>query len=752
MRNIQEPAPRYYYREHRMVYLAVLFIAGLICLMPVLEQSPSVMEEDIGKTRTVYGIVQESREGNSYLWLRLDDVQEVVYVALPHAGGDDTGTKWYPAGSKLKVVGSLAKPQGRRNPGGFDEARWLLSKKAKIKLHAEEIQVIRNPQGIWKLSWLVQCQIKQTAERFLTEEQNHLAMALLLGEKQKLDQSFYRMTQRMGIAHIFAVSGLHVGFAGAMFLFLFRIVHRERGRVSFFVLAAGLGFYCMLSGLAPSALRAAFMILLAALAMRLLRPPAPVDFLALTAVLLLFDNPFLLYQAGFQLSFGVTLCLLLFIQPVQKRLWFIKWRWLRDSIAVSLTASLGSIPLTAWHFYTVSLLAPLYNLLFVPIVSILVPLLLIAFFGSLLFPAVGKILFQVAKILLDLLYHAPVFLSELIGDGQFCTGRPGWLAVILYMLFLNFFWHGLNYGQQAENMLYKIKRETKTETQKGIKKYIQKASAVCFFMAVFCIVFSTNINGDNELLYLDTGQGGCALLRTGAGETIVFDGGAQERELASVLAWYGIQEIKAVIVSHGDKDHISGILQMLEMVPAEYLCMEKTQSQREDVIPVLLAAEAGGTKIKPVEKEARLALAEGEILLKAIDDGGTETNSRELASVLYLAQQVAVFPGDLGIAGIRKLIDGQKQITIWTVPHHGSRFSADEEIYMRLEEKGARLAVVSAGQNNRYGHPHQEVLEYLNASHIAVHRTDLEGAVCLNLNEGKKRRIETSKSIYGDNL
>jgi competence protein ComEC len=180
--------------------------------------------------------------------------------------------------------------------------------------------------------------------------------------------------------------------------------------------------------------------------------------------------------------------------------------------------------------------------------------------------------------------------------------------------------------------------------------------------------------------------------------------------------------------------------------------MEKTQSQREDVIPVLLAAEAGGTKIKPVEKEARLALAEGEIVLKAIDDGGTETNSRELASVLYLAQQVAVFPGDLGIAGIRKLIDGQKQITIWTVPHHGSRFSADEEIYMRLKEKGARLAVVSAGQNNRYGHPHQEVLEYLNASHIAVHRTDLEGAVCLNLNEGKKSRIETSKSIYGDNL
>jgi competence protein ComEC len=71
---------------------------------------------------------------------------------------------------------------------------------------------------------------------------------------------------------------------------------------------------------------------------------------------------------------------------------------------------------------------------------------------------------------------------------------------------------------------------------------------------------------------------------------------------------------------------------------------------------------------------------------------------------------------------------------------------------MRLKEKGARLAVVSAGQNNRYGHPHQEVLEYLNASHIAVHRTDLEGAVCLNLNEGKKSRIETSKSIYGDNL
>lgn len=109
-------------------------------------------------------------------------------------------------------------------------------------------------------------------------------MALLLGEKQQLDPAFYRLTQRMGTAHIFAVSGLHVGFVGGMFLFFLRFCNLERSWLAFLCLLAGLSGYCLLTGLLPSAIRATVMILLASLGLCLYRPVSGIDFLAAAAL------------------------------------------------------------------------------------------------------------------------------------------------------------------------------------------------------------------------------------------------------------------------------------------------------------------------------------------------------------------------------------------------------------------------------------------------------------------------------------
>lgn len=717
----QQERNRYYYREHRMAFITLILITGLYFLVPVLEDIPSVFSEYEGKKVTICGMVRESREGNAYLWLQADNTKEVLYTQLPRTWADEEKLIWYPAGSRLEIVGIIEKPAEKRNPGGFDEASWFLSKKAKMKLNAEEIRVIEQPQSIWKLSWKVQCSIKETAKHYLTEEQNALALGLLLGNKQQMDQSFYRMTQRMGIAHVFAVSGLHAGVIGALLLFVFRAFRKEHSWISFLILSVGLGFYCIVTGLAPSAIRAALMMVLAALSLRLLRSPAPIDFLAMAAIILLMDNPFLLYNAGFQLSLGVTLSLLLFARPVEKKLCFIKWRWLRESVAVTLTASFGSIPFSAWHFYSVSLLAPLYNLLLVPLVSVLVPLLLIILPVTVVFPFTHTLFIFPVKILLNLLLWGTAFLNDVFGTGHYYTGRPDWITLVFYLLFLYFLWNWLMFEQK------------KSVKSLNWKMQLRNNSVIFLILAVTSSFFKVSCG--NELLYLDTGQGSCALLRTEAGETVIFDGGAQPRELASVLAWHGINEVNAIVLSHGDDDHTGGLLQVLEAVKVEYLCIEKMQAQREEVKLLLEAAEAGGTKIKPVETDARLMLADGEIVLKAVNDGRGETNSRELAAVLHLAEQVAVFPGDLGIEGILQVVEHQNSITIWTVPHHGSRFSANAELYKRLKEKGTQVAVISAGRNNRYGHPHAEVLEYLSSNQINLCRTDLDGAVYINLNE-----------------
>ena len=707
---------RYYYRPHRMLWLSVVFIAGLVLLMPVLENLPSGLEAFAGKTVQLTGTVRESREGNSYIWLKLENQNEVIYVSLPYGlQQEEENTIWYPAGTRLKITGTVEYPKEQRNPGGFDEKAWLLSKNVRMKLHADEVLVLQEPQGIWRLSWKVQEYIKAAAGQYLNDQQSNLALALLLGEKQQLDDTFYRLTQQMGIAHIFAVSGLHVGFAGTLLLMLFRFLRIERSWVSFIGLAAGLSFYCLITGLVPSAIRAALMLLLAALSLRILRPPSPVDFLALAAILLLLDNPFLLYTAGFQLSFGVTLSLLIFVRPLQKRLGWIRLKMLREGIAVALAASLGSLPLTAWHFYTMSLFSPFYNLILVPVVSVLVPVLLITFLITALFPAFCKLLFLPAAVLLELLYRMTHFFAAMAGTGQWNTGRPDWIAVICYLLFLVFLYQWLQNRESAQS-------------GNSLAVY-----STCCLLAAILFIFP-HPPAQDELLYLDAGQGSCAILRTQEGETVIFDGGTQQRELASCLAWYGINNVKAIILSHGDADHTGGLEQVLETVSVQYLCIEETQMRRGQMLPILAAAEKTGADVKPVRTGARISLQDGLIQLRAIDDGGNKTNSRELAASAIIGDTVIAFPGDLGIAGIQTYLQGCRTITVWTVPHHGSRFSASEDVYRQLQQKGVRLAVISAGAENRYGHPHREVLQYLKGQNIPVCRTDLQNAVLIQLN------------------
>ena len=242
-----------------------------------------------GDLVTVQGTVAEGQKGQPYFWLKAtaSDVKaliktDCIYVMQPRFFDaehekDDTAL-WYPPGSQLLIKGQVVLPRGQRNPGGFDEAQWLQSKGAAYKLMAEEITVQQQPTGIWKKVMQLRNDIEQTAYGYLPAQEAGTAMALLLGEKQQLAPAFYRLTQRMGTAHIFAVSGLHVGFVGGMLLFFLRLCNWERSWLAFLCLLVGLSGYCLLTGLLPSAIRATVMILLASLGLCLYRPVSSVDF------------------------------------------------------------------------------------------------------------------------------------------------------------------------------------------------------------------------------------------------------------------------------------------------------------------------------------------------------------------------------------------------------------------------------------------------------------------------------------------
>ena len=716
---------REYPQQYRMVWIALIVIGVIliaewcgILYQPIRNAQQYYLGDtnsnDVKKNITLIGTVRESKKGQGYFFLQTDH-GEWLYVSMPYDLYDETTQQhrvWYPVGTTLQINGTVTLPDVARNPGGFDERAWLLSKKTGLKLDAEGIDVLSEPKGIWQMVYRTYETMESVLYQSLSHEQANLAMALLTGAKHRLDDNFYAMTQRMGIAHIFAVSGLHVGVIGSVVLWFFHHMGWMRSRLSFVILSIGLSIYCMLAGLPASALRAAGMILLSALALRLYRPPNAINFLAFAAIVLLLDNPFLLWNAGFQLSFGVTLALLLFVTPIQRKLHWIHREKLRGSIAVVLAAWLGSVPLTAWHFYTVTPISPLFNFILVPLVTLAVPMLLAGIVLSILLPKTAWCFLFPAKAALWLLQKGTEWLYGVSGRVQWNIGQPELFVLLLYAICLLLLWHWLN------DKIFILTQEAKI------------LPVLSILILLLCIPSTPD---QDELLYLDTGQGSCAMLRTKAGEVILFDTGAQTKELSSVLAWYGVNRVDAVILSHGDTDHIKGMASVLDTVAVTQLFVEKTQMNRETMTELLSKAKHQETVCITVEYNTVLQLKSHQIALLPIHDNSDTTNSTELAAMLYFENGVAVFPGDLALSAVQQLVKKADRITIWTVPHHGSRNSGSAHLYALLRQKGVRYAVISAGRGNHYGHPHTEVLKWIDAEGISRYSTAEHGAILFQL-------------------
>ena len=704
---------RHYPKQYRMVWISSVFILLIviaewtgILYLPIDRTQKNLLGNEINQYSSIIGTITESKKGQSYFFMQTEKGEQ-LYVTIPYEYYDantKTSTVWYPAGTKIQVEGTLSMPDQRRNPGGFDETAWLLTKKTGVKLDAEGISVLAEPNGIWYMVYRLHNRLEKIFYQSLSYEQADLAMALLTGAKHRLSDGFYELTQRMGIAHIFAVSGLHVGVIGSVVLWCFHNMGWTRSWGSLLILTIGLGVYCMLAGLPASALRAAAMILLSALALRLYRPPNAVNYLAFAAIVILLDNPFLLWSAGFQLSFGVTLALLLFVIPIQNRLHWISNKRLCSSIAVVLAAWLGSVPLTAWHFYTFSVFSPLFNFILVPLVTLAVPLLLSGVVLSVLLPMGVRIFMLPSKGVLWLLQNGTVSFSKVLSGVQWNIGQPYGIAMMCYIVFLILLWYRLQDISVAPS------------------KFSQRNHTIFLVVLILVVVVLSipTLPKQDELLYLDTGQGSCAMLRTNAGEVVLFDTGAQTQELSSVLAWYGVNHIDAVILSHGDADHTNGLTRVLDTVSVAQIYVEESQKTRSNLPDKITMS---------INNDTVLQLNAHQIVLKPFSDNTNTTNRAELIAVLHYSNGTAVFPGDLALSAVQQFVSKEKRITIWTVPHHGSKNSGSAYLYQQLQQKGVQYAVISAGKDNGYGHPHKEVLTWIDDCKIARYSTVESGAI-----------------------
>ena len=547
-------------------------------------------------------------------------------------------------------------------------------------------------------------------------EEAGLLLALLTGETEELGEPLATELSRSGLRHIAAVSGLHVGMlTGALLL-----LPGER-RVRQLLAALGLAFFCLVTGAKPPVVRATVMGLTFLLAPFFRRDADSIASVRTALLLLVLQNPYSLLSVSLQLSFASVLGILLLYQPLCLRMMGGAEREKREkplrrlrrgvceSLALSLSALAFTTPLTACCFGTISLVAPLSNLLCLWAVELF-------FLGGALGTLLGLI-------------FPPVELLWM--PFRWCFGYIRWMTTLLARAPLGAvttevgwycLWLAAVYG--AALLLWR---------RPGLRRRWGGFAAGLAALFVLCVLLHRGSLAGTGLGVeaVDVGQGQSILLLSHESTAAVDCGGSRAgNALADAMNDAVESRLDLLVLTHFDEDHINGLEQLLKRVKVVQLVLPDVEDDSGGRARVEKLARAHGVALHPLTQDETFSLGEMRLRVFAPVEGDTDNNSG--LSVLAEKEDFSVLiTGDMDQDGELALArrEALGPVSVLVAGHHGSRGSTGEAFLRQIQPK---TVILSCGADNRYGHPHQETLERLAAAGCTVRRTDREGRVSLS--------------------
>lgn len=548
--------------------------------------------------------------------------------------------------------------------------------------------------------------------------------AELTGDKSAMDDGDYLAMQETGLAHLFAVSGLHCAFL----VTLLALLISRRQRLLCAVTIPLLLFYMVMVGMSPSVVRACIMQIFLLIAPLFRRGSDPLTSLAAALLVILLCNPFAAASVSLQLSFSATLGMVLLSPRLYKLLagWYKgKCRPLRAAlcfVAANLSATLSAVvftaPLTAWYFRIFVLVAPLSSLLAVPAagwsfmaayVTVLlgfVWLPLASLLGWISWVLVRYILW-IANGMMSWRYHAVYFTNPYL---------------IYWLLFL----YAAFIGCAA--------------TPDGKRKYLlASALSVLTLTAAIWVNRQDYQYGVLTALTLDVGQGESVILTSG-GETALVDCGSSNSYkdpgglAADTLHSMGVRELSAVVVTHYHADHTNGLYEVLRRIPVQTIYLPDIEDEygvRERLVSL---AEEKGAQVTYVTKETADTLGDTVLTIYPPVQSGGDLNELGLTALASAGDFDLLITGDMSGSTEKKLVEtyALPNIEVLVVSHHGSRYSSNIRF---LKAVTPEAAVISVGDNN-YGHPSEETLQRLLAVGADIWRTDQQGTIRITVNGG----------------
>ena len=604
---------------------------------------------------------------------------------------------WELIGKEVSFSAEITLPAEAGNPRTFDYRQYLLTRGIVYTCVIDTLFIGNAKPSIYHLvksfvmkkreAYLSALTVEDTAEGVLR--------GLLFGDKNQMDEDVYDAFRKNGTAHVLAVSGLHVGMLYSIYRWLFERWKRK------WLTAGFLGFLFIYGTAAlwsVSVTRAIGLILLVVLGRAMDRRYDLLTALSAMALFSMIKNPYVIFGAGFQMSFLAVISITFLHRPFEK---YVGAKW-----AAALAVQAGLLLYMAYIFNYVSFTGILCNVPVIFLASILVPL---GMAGFILYLCLGTVVPGTDSALASVT-NLMVWCNDLFtADGVLSfdvVSPPLWLVMLLY---------GLMFFLASEYFHIYFYR-------KDWKKLVIPLMLILICTAGGVLADGTPFD-KAELVFVDVGQGDCLHLKTESGRQVLIDGGGKygyntgEKTLKPYLLKNRIGEIDLAAATHLHLDHYEGLKELAACYPVKQMLTEGSAGQ-----------------VIRLDEHVWL-----EILWPKMQNPDTEDeNENSLIFMVHHNGLKTLVTGDITAEGEAMLLNAYRgtdklQADILKIAHHGSPYSSSDAF---LDAVHPKAAVISVGKNN-YGHPSDIVIEKLEQKGIMVFRTDLDGAVGIINRKGR---------------
>lgn len=659
--------------------------------------------------------------------------------------------------NQISVSGTIQKFTNGTNPGQFNELLYYKSLHIDYKLFSKQITILDDTHSYYSdLLHSIRSHIKNIYQKFLSEEDAGIMGAMLLGEKSDLPKDVKELYQKNGISHILAISGLHISMIGLFLYHLLKKIYVPNETavpITIFILIS----YGFLTDFSVSTNRAVIMLIVSLCSILFGRTYDFPTAICFSGCIILLQNPYQLCNSGFLLSFGAVFGIAivfpvlkdLFLpekteeKPLEKkaknchitlRFWskciyrtvienknqkqlrnFI--RKILENLLISLSINTVTLPIILYYYFDYPVYSCILNLLILPCMCFLIGLgFLLAVLGSFSW-MFGFFVAKIIHIILSF-YHFLCDIFLLLPNSILTIGHPSLPKILLFYVSI---------------LLFIL-----------IYHWTRKKRAILFCLGCF-ILFLQFPSRMLQITVLDVGQGDGILIQSPNGTNFFIDGGStsvnelEQYRMSPCLKSKGISCIDYAIITHMDQDHISGITSLLEKnttpgtVQIKTLIVPNTSMQDAAFESVVRLANQQKVTVMYFEKGDKLI--DGELTFTCMHpyNGFTTQERNAYSTVLYMKYKnfSMLFTGDVANEGEQALIDNENfpECDIYKVAHHGSKYTNSDAL---LNKVNARFAIVSAGKDNDYGHPHKEVLKRLSDRNCSCFCTIDYGAIQIN--------------------